>query len=152
MTVQGEDVLTGGCLCGAIRYRAVAGPRLHYVCHCTDCQRHGGGAFHAAIVVAATDVTFEATPRVWAKTAESGREVARYFCNECGGHVCTSPWPEATRFSLKAGTLDDPGLFKPAHEIWCQSEVPWITVPGKTDCYDQGFTDPVDIGGVRPVG
>ncbi len=152
MTVRGDDVLTGGCLCGALRYRAVPGPRLHYVCHCTDCQRHSGGAFHAAIVVAATDVTFEGEPRVWAKTADSGREVARYFCNACGGHLCTSPWPDATRFSLKAGTLDDPEQFQPANQIWHQSEAAWLNLAGATNCFDQGFTEPVDIGGFRPIG
>jgi len=146
------DVLTGGCLCGALRYRAEPGARIHYLCHCSDCQRHGGGPFHAAIVVAASDVTFEGTPKVWTKIADSGRDIARYFCGDCGGHLCTSPWPEATRFSLKAGTLDEPELFQPAHQIWCQSEVPWLPLADGSDRYVQGFTKPVNIGGTTPVG
>ena len=143
--IEETHELTGGCLCGAVRYRAAPGLRLHYVCHCTDCQRYAGAPFHAAIVVAASHLEFTGAPKAWAKEADSGRDVARYFCADCGGHVCTSPWPDATRYSLKAGTLDDPALFKPGHEIWCQSRLPWLTLSADTEGYAQGFTDPVDV-------
>ena len=143
--------LTGGCLCGAVRYRAEATETLHYMCHCTDCQRYGGAGYHAAIVVASAEVELTGEPRVYTKTADSGRTVARYFCGDCGGHLFTSPWPEATRYSVKAGTLDDPSAFRPAHQIWCQSRQAWADPP-EMESFDQGFTRPVAIGapGVAP--
>ena len=140
-----SETLVGGCLCGAIRYRAEAPRTLHYLCHCTDCQRYAGGPYHAAIVVAAADLTVEGAPRVYTRQADSGRTIARHFCGECGGHLFTSPWPDATRFSVKAGTLDDPSLFRPAHQIWCQSRQDWATLP-ETETFAQGFTRPVAIG------
>ena len=97
-----SETLVGGCLCGAIRYRAEAPETLHYLCHCTDCQRYAGGPYHAAIVVAAADLTVEGAPRVYTRQADSGRTIARHFCGECGGHLFTSPWPDATRFSPSA--------------------------------------------------
>ena len=139
------EILTGGCLCGAVRYRADATETLHYMCHCTDCQRYGGAGYHAAIVVASAEVELTGEPRVYTKTADSGRTVARYFCGDCGGHLFTSPWPEATRYSLKAGTLDDQNLYRPAHEIWRQSAVAWIA-EAERELFDQGFTRPVAIG------
>ena len=139
------EILEGGCLCGAIRYRAEADQTLHYLCHCTHCQKWGGTAYHSAIVVAAADLTVTGKPKVFTRLADSGRTIARYFCGDCGGHLYTSPWPEATRFSLKAGTLDDPALFRPAHEIWRQSRVDWQDLSG-TEAFDQGFTRPVSIG------
>lgn len=36
---------SGGCLCGALRYRVTAEPLTLYACHCTDCQRRTGTAF-----------------------------------------------------------------------------------------------------------
>ncbi|MEM7524755.1 MAG: GFA family protein [Pseudomonadota bacterium] len=138
--------LEGGCLCGAVRFKAAPDDVLPYVCHCTDCQRFGGGPFHAAIVVAAAALTIAGAPRVWAKTADSGRQVARYFCGECGSHLFTSPWPEATRYSLKAGALDDPTVFAPAHEIWRRSRVDWVEIDADTDRHDAGFPGPVAIG------
>jgi hypothetical protein len=139
------ETLTGGCLCGAVRYHAEADETLHYMCHCTDCQRWGGAGYHAAIVVAASALSVTGEPSVYTKGADSGRTVARYFCGACGGHLFTSPWPEATRYSVKAGTLDDQKLFNPRHEIWRQSIVGWIGEAERT-CYDQGFTHPVTIG------
>ena len=140
------ESLTGGCLCGAVRYRAEATQTLHYMCHCTDCQKHSGTAFHAAIVVAADELQVAGEPRVYAKQADSGRTIARHFCGDCGGHLFTSPWPEATRFSLKAGTLDNPNAFNPEHEIWRQSVAPWDLASSDHELFDQGFSRPVSIG------
>lgn len=137
--------LDGGCLCGAVRYRADADQTLHYLCHCTDCQRWGGAGYHSAIVVAAEVLEVTGEPRVYTREADSGRTIARYFCGDCGGHLFTSPWPEVTRYSVKAGTLDDPGLFRPAHQIWCRSRADWVTL-GETEDFEQGFTRPVAIG------
>ena len=140
------EPLTGGCLCGAVRYRAAPGERLHYLCHCTHCQRWGGAGYHAAIVVAADALAIEGEPRVFTRLADSGRTVARYFCGDCGGHLFTSPWPEVTRYSVKAGSLDDPGLYHPAHQIWTQSRAAWLDLPEDIETFAQGFTRPVAIG------
>ena len=140
------EILTGGCLCGAIRYRAEADRTLHYLCHCTDCQRYGGGPYHSAIVVAAEDLFIEGTPRVYTKPADSGRMIARHFCSGCGGHLFTSPWPAATRFSIKAGTLDRPESYAPKHEIWCRSRRDWARLPIELESFEEGFTRPVAIG------
>lgn len=139
------EILEGGCLCGAVRYRAEAEETLHYLCHCSDCRRYGGGPYHAAIVVAASALEISGEPRVYTCRADSGRTIARYFCGDCGGHLFTSPWPEATRFSVKAGTLDDPSQFQPAHQIWRQSRQAWAHPP-EMESFEQGFTRPVAIG------
>ena len=141
-----SETLTGRCLCGAVGYNATAPETLHYLCHCTDCQRYCGAAYHAAIVVAAADLEVTGSPRVYTRVADSGRTVARYFCGDCGGHLFTSPWPEVTRYSVKAGTLDDPANFHPRHEIWCQSRAGWSELPDDLESFSQGFTRPVAIG------
>lgn len=141
------ETLIGGCFCGAIRYRADAHKTLHYLCHCTHCQHYGGGAHHAAIVVAAEDLGVEGAPKVFAATADSGRAIARHFCEDCGGHLFTSPWPDATRFSIKAGTLDDRTLFQPTDQIWEQSRPAWLDIERRA--HDQGFPMPVAIGNAK---
>lgn len=139
--------LSGSCLCGAVRYSADPTKTLHYLCHCGDCRRYGGSAGHYAIVVASTELTVEGEPRVWTKVADSGREVARHFCGDCGGHLFTSPWPEATRYSIKAGTLDNPSAYKPTSETWATSRVEWADLPADREIFDTGFPRRVDIGG-----
>lgn len=139
------ETLIGGCFCGAVRYRAEAGETLHYLCHCRDCQRYSGGSYHAAIVVAASTLDVSGNARVHVSRADSGRMIARHFCGDCGGHLFTSPWPEATRFSVKAGTLDDPSLFEPACQIWCRSRQDRFSLR-ELESFEQGLTRPLGIG------
>ncbi|MEO0819942.1 MAG: GFA family protein [Pseudomonadota bacterium] len=145
-----SETLVGGCLCGAVRYEARPPKSLHYFCHCTDCRRHGGGAVHAGIAVAADSLVVTGSPTVWTKAADSGRTIARHFCSICGSHLFTSPWPAVTRYSIKAGSLDDPGAFRPRHEIWCKSRVDWWT--HELEGFEEGFTRPHGIGADTPTG
>jgi hypothetical protein len=43
--------LTGGCLCGAVRFRVTAKPFAAYYCHCTMCQKTTGGPFTTGATV-----------------------------------------------------------------------------------------------------
>jgi Glutathione-dependent formaldehyde-activating enzyme len=49
--------LSGGCACGAIRYRCAAEPIVAWNCHCCDCQRASGGAFTPVFYVAKSALT-----------------------------------------------------------------------------------------------
>ena len=51
--------ITGGCLCGAVRYTADADPSSVTVCHCLDCQKFTGSAFSVVIGVPKPAVTIE---------------------------------------------------------------------------------------------
>ncbi|MEL6478627.1 MAG: GFA family protein [Pseudomonadota bacterium] len=124
-------LLIGGCLCGAVRYRVETPSELHYLCHCTDCQRHGGGPYHAAIVVAWEAFELTGETAHGEVTAGSGRTIARHHCPACGAHLFVTQWPVAGRVSVKAGSLDDPSLFRPRYEIWTRSRAPWSApIPG----------------------
>ncbi len=81
-----ELPLTGGCVCGAIRYRITKAPLDIYACHCTDCQRATSGACSIGIVV--PDEAFEATGKparsIAGGIADSGRVKYRWVCPDCG--------------------------------------------------------------------
>ena len=44
--------LSGGCICGAVRYTINDGPLFVHACHCQDCQRFSGSAFVVLMGVA----------------------------------------------------------------------------------------------------
>ncbi len=132
--------LVGGCLCGAVRYRAQTPSKVHYYCHCSDCRRYGGSAYHAAIVVAADALEVDGELKSWTMTADSGRTVARHACAVCCTHLFTSPWPDPERYSVKAGSLDDPSIFQPVYEIWTESRVAWASPEGDLEGFAGGFT------------
>jgi hypothetical protein len=126
--------LTGGCLCGALRYEVSETPRAIYTCHCTDCQHLTSSAFSLAITV--PDRAFRLTkgePRLAQKIADSGRTVTRWLCPECGCWVVSSPQPGAAPGEMirrvRGGTLDDTSWLKPAAHFWTRSKQPWVVLP-----------------------
>ncbi|MBV9587669.1 MAG: GFA family protein, partial [Alphaproteobacteria bacterium] len=110
--------LTGGCLCGALRYEISEAPLMAYACHCTDCQHLTSSAFSLGITV--RDRAFRLTqgePRLLQKIADSGRAVTRWVCPECSCWLTSSPQPAAapgeTIRRVRAGTLDDTSWLQP---------------------------------------
>jgi hypothetical protein len=79
----------GGCLRGAVRFAldrsAVVGANH---CHCRDCQRATGSAFASFCMV--PEPAFELSrgePRAFTVQGESGGDVSRSFCGECGSQL-----------------------------------------------------------------
>lgn len=118
--------MTGGCLCGAVRYESAGEPVFSLLCHCRDCQRSSGSAYNAALRVPAAG--FRATqgaPKLYARTADSGNRVTRAFCGECGSPLTLQVSTRPDLIGLRAGTLDDPSAFRPEAHIFVRSAQPW---------------------------
>src|SRR4051812_16456514 len=103
--------LTGGCLCGGVRYEIDAPPVSASYCHCTRCQRRTGTAASAQAraapgsfrVVAGAEQVAEWTP------ADGG--FAKCFCSVCGGALWSRSPTDPEVVSVRLGTFDaDPGV------------------------------------------
>ena len=117
---------TGGCLCGAIRYAVVAPLAELRACHCTDCQRASGA--HGAVVAFVRAENFrllQGTPKRYAKRADSGRTLIRYFCGECGSSLYSHRETMPEVIGVRAGTLDDSSQLRITGHIWTRSAPPW---------------------------
>ena len=100
-------MITGGCLCGALRYRAEGEPLFQGLCHCRNCQRISG-AGHVGFVCFAEDaVTVEGETRSYASTGGSGATATRYSCPTCHSVVFGRAEVMPGRINLYAGSLDD---------------------------------------------
>ncbi len=118
--------ISGGCLCGAVRYSTAAEPAMIAVCHCTDCQKQSGSAFSVNVVVPNDQITMDGeTLTRFDVTGASGQTVSRYFCNRCGSPLTTVPEAFGGLAVIKAGTLDDSSWVKPGIQIWCDSAQDW---------------------------
>lgn len=104
-----SDTWSGGCQCGAVRYRFSEKPRGAHVCHCRMCQK-AFGAFYAPLVGGPRS-SFEVTRGAIA-TFLSSDLVERGFCRDCGTPL-TFDYLAGKHISVAIGSLDHPELFPP---------------------------------------
>lgn len=119
--------VTGRCHCGAITYRASVDPETVSICHCTDCQTLSGGAYRVSVPApAASFKLLTGKPKIYLKTADSGRQRAQSFCADCGAPAyATDPVDNPPTYMLRVGTLDQRASLTPRRQIWCNSAAPW---------------------------
>ena len=121
-----EGLLAGGCLCGAIRYE-LAGPALFVSqCCCKDCQKATGTGHTTIVGVHGSQLRFTCgTPKQFLSRGDSGGDVVRHFCADCGGRLYTSGTMPGELVMVQAGSLDEPGAVTPESVIYTKDAVGW---------------------------
>jgi hypothetical protein len=95
-------------------------------CHCADCRRCTGSAFNVGVRLEAAHFRIAGNDvRSFTKRGDSGNELTRHFCGDCGSPLYTSSSRHPEHVYVKAGTLDDPSLVEPQAQIWTASAVAW---------------------------
>ena len=131
--------ITAACLCGAVRISCgkPVGPGAY--CHCEDCRKSTGSAFSVAVPFEVFEFrVLSGEIGSFTKTADSGNELTRHFCPNCGSPLYGSSPKHPDRVYVKAGILDDPSLVRPAHQSWCQSRVEWSVIDPELQSYPKG--------------
>ncbi len=120
-----STAITGGCLCGAVRYECNAEPLFTGNCHYRDCQRASGGAYSPAMGVPIDALKITGEVKYFESRADSGHTVNRGFYPACGSRFFgkSAGMPGIT--AIMAGSLDDPSRFKPGMDIYTSSAQPW---------------------------
>jgi hypothetical protein len=77
------DEWTGGCACGALRWRAEGEPMLQGLCHCRSCQRVSGSGHVGFICFSESAVTLSGATVSARRIGGSGRPAARHACPGC---------------------------------------------------------------------
>jgi hypothetical protein len=134
----------GGCLCGAVRYRAVGKPLSVAICHCINCQRNTGSAFSVNVIFPKAAVTMTGSPAIYEDKGETGNVVRRVFCGICGTPLESRSVFSAPEYAvLKSGTFDDPRVFVPDSEVYCITAMPWWLEGGTRPRYERFNTDAI---------
>ena len=123
--------LTGGCLCGRVRYTLSGEPAFSGLCHCRNCQRYTGSAFEPVVAYPSAGVAITGELKTYNDTGDSGKPVRRRFCPNCGSGIVAEAEVLPGIAIVLAGTLDDPTTFQPAMEIYCSSAQPWVHAGGE---------------------
>jgi hypothetical protein len=116
-------VLTGGCLCGAIRYEARGAPSEPSLCHCRSCQRASGAPAVGWASFRGAD--FEIT-KGEPKSFRSSEKVDRSFCPNCGTQLTYRHEGEHGWVDVTLASLDDPETLAPHDHIWTTDRLKWM--------------------------
>jgi hypothetical protein len=131
--------LTGGCLCGAVRYEIGAKPVRMVNCHCRTCQKWSGSAYMALLFVPAAALKITGNYREFPTAAASGNTVYRAFCAECGTPLCGRNSAFTQLRPVAAMSLDDPGLYRPDSDMWVADAQSWDLMPPGLPKYSGNF-------------
>jgi len=132
--------ITGGCLCGAVKYSIDAEAVRTIVCHCTTCQRHVGSAFATLMAFPAGSIAVTGTLKTYTEAGgQSGDPFHRRFCPDCGTPIILER-EGAARTLIAAGTLDDTSNVKPSVNLFCASAQSWVPITSDTENLPGYFT------------
>ena len=117
--------VTGGCLCGAVRYAASAAPTKTSYCHCRACQRHFGAAAGMYTNFPSADFRFvKGKP----KRYRSSTFAERGFCAACGSSLTFQYLGRPEVIGVAVGSLDHPENVRPEVHWGTESRLPWFEV------------------------
>lgn len=124
-----DPVLTGGCLCGGIRFELSEPPVSAGYWHCTRCQRRTGTAASAQARIDGSTFTLlqgEDLVKCW-RHPDGGFE--KCFCSECGSHLFSRDPDDPRAMSIRLGAFDgDPGV-RPTHRQFVAYAADWEPIP-----------------------
>ncbi|WP_293905099.1 GFA family protein [Phenylobacterium sp.] len=118
--------IEGGCACGAVRFKISGELMGTGVCHCRSCQYGtGGGPNYVVLAPRAGFTVTKGEAKIHTSKADSGNEVGRAFCAECGTPLYTATGEGMPFLPVKVGALDDPSVFQPQIHLYMEDAQPW---------------------------
>jgi hypothetical protein len=123
----------GGCLCGAVRYKAEGEPLNVRICHCRTCQKAMGSPYYARALFPQDALTVEG------ETARypTSEHLDRVFCPRCGTRLFS--WRRnGSAAGVSLATFDDRNAFAPTEHIWVSAKMDWVCLNDGLRQYPEG--------------
>ena len=120
--------ITGGCLCGAIRYELSEPPIEVGICHCRTCQKSSGSAFETGAEFLRSAFRFtKGEPKLY----RSSSIMDKGFCSNCSSllfdqYLVRAPGSNPDTIWIQVGTLDHPEAVSIEFHYGVESQLPWV--------------------------
>lgn len=122
----------GGCLCGAIRFRAVGAPISSGICHCRTCRKASASPSVAWVTFAHGNfAVLRGVPRRFV----SSPGVVRTFCADCGSPLTYASERSPGTIDVTTISFDDESLWPPTQEEWLSHRIAWQATDAKRTQY-----------------
>jgi hypothetical protein len=113
----------GGCLCGAVRFKARGEPINVRICHCRNCQKAMGSPFFARALFERSALTIEGEIARY----PSSERLDRVFCTQCGTRLF-SMRRDGSAAGIALAAFDDRNAFAPTEHIWVSEKIDWVKI------------------------
>ncbi len=123
-----ELPLTGGCLCGGVRFEVTEPPVVAGWCHCTRCRRRTGtsGSVQARLVPGSLRI-LQGEELLHAYQPLDG--FAKVFCSACGSAMWSRSPEDPDLIFVRLGVFDgDPGI-RPSYRQFVDYAAAWDPLP-----------------------
>jgi hypothetical protein len=120
MTLDNKPVRSGGCQCGAVRFRLEGAPAHASVCHCRMCQKAFGALYAPLLNVGEATLTWT---RGEPARFQSSSHVRRGFCPACGTPLT---YEAPNGIALAIGAFDDPSDLAPSIQFGVEGKLPYV--------------------------
>ena len=124
-----EPAVTGGCLCGGVRFELTEPATDAGYCHCTRCQRRTGTAASAQARIDARTFRLLLGADLIQAWRPPGVGFEKCFCRACGAHLFSRNPDEPAQMAIRLGAFDgDPGV-RPSWRAFVAYAAPWEAIP-----------------------
>ena len=120
-----SKTISGGCLCGEVRYETSAEPMIAGQCQCVDCRKSSGSGHCSHLGVPEDGFTATGALTSYDKPADSGNIVTRKFCPTCGAAILSTNSGVPGMVFVRASSLDDPEVFQPQLAVYTSRGPSW---------------------------
>jgi hypothetical protein len=119
--------VTGGCLCGKVRYEAQVFLKSAFYCHCRICQKSSGQPAEITVPIKAGTLVFTKSKPKYYVSSQHGQ---RGFCGECGSRIVWQALQPENDWltNVDVGSLDNPAAVKPSKHIFVDTRLPWYII------------------------
>ena len=118
--MMSDAVFTGGCQCGAIRFKVSGDVGIASICHCRMCQKAFGNYFAALVDTREAELVWT---RGELKHFHSSNHVRRGFCGSCGTPMT---YEADDGVAVAAGAFDDPSQLRPVVQFGIEGKLPFV--------------------------
>jgi hypothetical protein len=129
--------VSGGCMCGAVRYEISGEPRRMVNCHCDDCRKNTGAAFATNILFDEGDVrVIQGEMCAFEHQSDAGNTKIKQFCPTCGSQLFSTTVGRPA-VAVKVGSMDDAGFVQPTANFYCERALSYVDLSGDVTNFDE---------------
>ena len=135
-----NKILTGGCICGEVKYKLTETPLFTQACHCKDCKILTGSSYviNSSVLENTLIVEGEVSSSEGLKGG-SDKPFKAYFCTKCGTYLYTDYDSAVGRMNVRTKTLDKSKDFPPQVHIFTKDRDPWLNLKDNVICFEKMY-------------